>query len=228
MFPFNPEKVLSDIPKPSANAETDACTRDQAFQLPTTPVTPACASAVTALQDLINEDTWTLDEATKRRLQRHVQKLANATQLSFAERALLTEQVQFLAKMNNEAKVRRAAKAEVIGTARVMSYEDLEKARAERAEKTAAKVAKKAAKEAKDAAKEAKKAAKGKEKTTEETETAQDAVNMITPTVEVSSGSSAKRGRKRKHDVEETGVNSSPLEESGTLSESRAPVARMW
>ena len=48
--------------------------------------------------------------------------------------------------MNNEAKVRRAAKADIIGTARVMSYEDLEKAREERTAKRAAKEAKEAKK----------------------------------------------------------------------------------
>lgn len=53
--------------------------------------------------------------------------------------------------MNNEAKVRRSTKSEILGTARVMSYEDLENARAMRAAKETAKEAKKAAKEAKRA-----------------------------------------------------------------------------
>jgi hypothetical protein len=54
--------------------------------------------------------------------------------------------------MKNEAKVRRITKLEVLGTARVMSYKDLNKARADRAAKEAAKEAKKAAIEAKKAA----------------------------------------------------------------------------
>jgi len=58
--------------------------------------------------------------------------------------------------VNNEAKVRRTAKAEIVGTARVMSYEDLELARRERAIKTAAEEAKKAAKEVKKAVRAAK------------------------------------------------------------------------
>jgi len=41
-----------------------------------------------------------------------VQKLTNATQLSFAERALLQEHNRFLAKINNEAKVRRSTKSD--------------------------------------------------------------------------------------------------------------------
>jgi hypothetical protein len=75
-----------------------------------------------------------------------VQKLVNAAQKSFAERALLRDQARSLLKVNNEAKVRRSTKSVVLGKAKVMSYEDLEKARAERATKEAAKEAKKAAK----------------------------------------------------------------------------------
>jgi hypothetical protein len=57
-----------------------------------------------------------------------------------------------LAQINNEAKVRRSTKSDILGTARVMSYEDLVKAREERAEKDAAKEAKKAAQETDKAA----------------------------------------------------------------------------
>jgi hypothetical protein len=75
-------------------------------------------------------------------LERHLQKLANAAQTSFAERALLQDRTRFLLKVNNEAKVRRSTKSVVLGKAKVMSYEDLEEARAKRAEKEAAKEAK--------------------------------------------------------------------------------------
>jgi len=76
---------------------------------------------------------------SKQRLQRHIQKFANAAQTCFAERALQREQIRFLRKVNNEAKVRRSTKSLVLGKAKVMSYEDLEKARAKRATKDAAK-----------------------------------------------------------------------------------------
>ena len=58
----------------------------------------------------------------------------------------------------------KSAKADVIRTARVMSYKDFEEARRQRAVQTAAKEAKKAAKEAKKAAKEAKNANSRKKK----------------------------------------------------------------
>ena len=69
------------------------------------------------------------------RLQRHVQKLASAAQISFAERALLRDQNRPLSRMNNEAKVRRSTKPVVLGKAKVMSYEDLSEARVRRAAK---------------------------------------------------------------------------------------------
>ncbi|OCL07726.1 hypothetical protein AOQ84DRAFT_222595 [Glonium stellatum] len=44
--------------------------------------------------------------------------------------------------MNNEAKARRKTKSDILGKARVMTYNDLEAARVKRAEKEAAKEAK--------------------------------------------------------------------------------------
>ena len=163
LFPFNTDKVLSDISKPLA--EVTAPTSNEVMvstqdQVPQTPTTPVSAEAVASLHNLIKQDTHVLDEASRQRLQKHLQKLTNATQLSFAERALLQEHNRFLAEINNEAKPRRSTKSGILGTARVMSYEDLEKAREERAAKEAEKEAKKAEKEAKKAEKEAKKAAK--------------------------------------------------------------------
>lgn len=73
-----------------------------------------------------------------------MQKLTNAIHLSFAERALLQEQNVFLTRVNNEAKVRRSTKSEIIGTARVMTFKDLERVRTVRREKEAEKAAKKA------------------------------------------------------------------------------------
>jgi hypothetical protein len=72
---------------------------------------------------------------SKSRLQRHLQKFANAANISFAERALQRDQIRFLYKVNNETKVRRSTKSVVLGKAKVMSYEDLEEARAKRAAK---------------------------------------------------------------------------------------------
>ena len=175
LFPFNPEKVLNDIPKPLTELTTpktnevkvSSCTQDQ---IPQTPATPVSAEALTSLLDMIKQvpDDETNREHKERLQQRHT----NATQLSFAEHALLQEHNRFLAQINNEAKPRRSIKPDVLGTAKVMSYEDLEKAKAERVAKEAAKVAKKAKKEVKKAKREAKKAEKQAERAAKEAEEA--------------------------------------------------------
>ncbi|KAI1600541.1 hypothetical protein PtrCC142_006663 [Pyrenophora tritici-repentis] len=64
-----------------------------------------------------------------------IQKLANAAQISFAERALLKDRNRFLFKINNEAKARRLTRSIVLGKAKVMSFEDLEEAKVRRAAK---------------------------------------------------------------------------------------------
>lgn len=81
-----------------------------------------------SLHNLIKQDAHTLNETSIQRLQRPIQKLANAAQISFAERALLQDQNQFLTRMNNEAKVRRSTKSVVVGKAKVISYEDIDEA----------------------------------------------------------------------------------------------------
>jgi hypothetical protein len=108
------------------------CAQDE---VPQTPVTPVTAEALIPLHNLIKEDARTLDEVRQRRLQRHVQKLASAARVSFAECALLQDQNQSLIKMNKEAKVRRSTRSVVLGKAKVMSFEDLEEARAKRTAK---------------------------------------------------------------------------------------------
>ena len=139
LFPFNPDRVLGATPKPPARStipNTDdikvgTYSQDEVQ----TPVTPMSAEALTALHNLIKQDAHTLNETSIQRLQRHVQKLANAVQISFAERALLHDHNQFLNRINDEAKVRRLTKSVVLGRAKVMSYEDIEEARATRAAK---------------------------------------------------------------------------------------------
>jgi hypothetical protein len=97
------------------------------------------AEGLASLHNLIKQDAHTLNGTSIQRLERHVQKLANAAQISFAERALLHNQNQMLTRMNNEAKVRRSTRSVVLGKAKVMSFEDIEVARAARAAKDAIK-----------------------------------------------------------------------------------------
>ena len=151
LFPFNPAKVLGDLPEqPTITPVPGELAVQRGTQSngdpPATPVTPTSAEGVSILLGLIKKDTHALDTASQQRLRRRLEKLTNATQLSFAERTLLQEQNCFLTTINNEAKVRRSTKTTVVGKARVMSYEDLRKARMDRRAKEAEKEAKKAEK----------------------------------------------------------------------------------
>ena len=144
LFPFDPSRVLRDMPEaknasnaPSRLSEIDVSRPDvhsgETALIAVTPVTPVTAEGLLSLQNLINNDAESLDEKSRRRLQKHLQKFSNAAAMSFAERALQEEQIKFLHKVNNEAKSRRTTKSLVLGKAKVMSYEDLESARAKRA-----------------------------------------------------------------------------------------------
>ncbi|RMZ92709.1 hypothetical protein DV736_g1, partial [Chaetothyriales sp. CBS 134916] len=88
----------------------------------------------TASADASAAASNTLDETSKQRLQRHLQKLANVAQTSFAER-VLQDQNRFLTIMNNESKVRRSTKSVVLGKAKVISHEDVAEAQTKRAAK---------------------------------------------------------------------------------------------
>jgi len=100
-------------------------------------VTLVSAEGLASLHNLIKQDAHTLNEAIIPRLERRVQKLVDAAQVSIAECALLRDEKQILTRMNNEAKVRRSTKALKLGDAKVMSFEDIVVARAARAVKDA-------------------------------------------------------------------------------------------
>lgn len=75
--------------------------------------------------------------------------MTNAAQTYLAKIAILYNRNQFLVQINKEGRARRTADSKVIGTAKVMTYEDLEKERAKRAVADAKEVEKKARKAAK-------------------------------------------------------------------------------
>jgi hypothetical protein len=129
LFPFNPERVFRHTPRPP-----DAATMPEAVEVVTsfpqdeelqTPVTPVTTEALASLHNLIKQDTLGPHDQSTQRIQRHVQKLASAAQISFAKCALLRDQNQFLSEINKEAKVRRSTRSLILGKAKVMSYEDL-------------------------------------------------------------------------------------------------------
>jgi hypothetical protein len=110
--------------------------------IPATPVTPVDLAGILTLHDVIRRDVQGLDSGSQRRLQKHVQKLSKAVETSFAEHVLLERRNKFLQRSNSEARVRRSTRSKVIGTARVMSCANLEKARDKRALRDARSIAK--------------------------------------------------------------------------------------
>jgi hypothetical protein len=66
--------------------------------------------------------------------------LANAAENAFADRAILLDENLLLFEQNNEKATRKSIKATVVGSARVMSYEDIVEAQKQRDIKEAAEV----------------------------------------------------------------------------------------
>jgi hypothetical protein len=195
LIPFNPDRVLRSMPAPLAEpaipsadeVKVGSCRQDielryrQDEELQT-PVTPVSAEAFMSLQNLIiQQDANALDETSKQNLAKHLQKCTKAFQKSSALSILQEDRIRLLTTINNEAKVRRSTKSLVLGKAKVMSYEDLEEARAKRV--------------VKDAVKEAKgKGKRGRKR------------KRATPEVEEATAGKVKRGRKRKSAVLEAEV----------------------
>lgn len=102
---------------------------------PVTPITPVSAEAFTSLQNtIVREDARKFDDVDKQRLMKRIEKLAKAGKVLLARSALQAGHIKFLQKINNEGGTRRSTRAIVLGTAKVMSWEDLEEAKAKRAE----------------------------------------------------------------------------------------------
>ncbi|PQE17512.1 hypothetical protein CJF30_00009494 [Rutstroemia sp. NJR-2017a BBW] len=93
-----------------------------------------------------------------------MQRLAHTAQISFAEHTLLHDQNQMLTRMTNEAKVRKSTKLVVLGKVKVMSFEDIQLARAARATKDAMKGKGKRGRKRKSATLEAEEVITGKKK----------------------------------------------------------------
>ena len=166
-------------------------------------------------------------QASNQSFERLVQKLTKATQTFFTQCVLQRNQIQFLTKMNNESKVRRSTKSEVLGKAKVMSYEDLEEERERRAKKVAAKKAKEDAE--KEATINGTKNAKGKGK--------RGPKPKKTTSAEKTSADEGTRGRKRKNPPDSPEADPpeasspEPKAKKVRMSEAsepwKAPVARM-
>jgi hypothetical protein len=173
-------------------------------------VTLVLVEGLILLHNLIKQDAHTLDETSIPRLERRVQKLVDAAQVSIAECALLRDEKQKLTRMANEAKVRRLTQALKLGDAKVMSFEDIVVARAARAVKDAKVKGKRGRKRKSDAL----------EADEPEPEPEPEVARAVKEVVK-----GKKRGRKRKSAAQE--AEESEPEVARMIDVRVAPVARM-
>jgi hypothetical protein len=217
LLPFNPDRVFRDIAKPVPDALAllpvhAACEGSGPHPQDTiaqTAVTPVSSEALASLLTLVKQDPH--DEISTTRHRKLVQKLANAAEVSFAQQAHDQDQIQLLSKMNDEARTRRKTKSEIKGKARVMSYEDIEAARAKRAEQ------------------EANKQAQGKRKRGRPKHIAVEAV--VEGETEATADKGTRKKLKRAQEAEEAlalQVSVAHVAEESAPQPYRAPVARMW
>jgi hypothetical protein len=131
--------VLKGIPKPAVEQPELELVRpflqEEIFESPYNTNTLVTTDALPSLHNLIKQDTCRLNKPRRQRLERHVQKLASAAQISFTQQTLLQAHNRLLIKHNNESKVRQSTRSIVLRKTKVISYKDPQDAQAKRAEK---------------------------------------------------------------------------------------------
>ncbi|GAB7336815.1 hypothetical protein MBLNU13_g11324t1 [Cladosporium sp. NU13] len=135
LFPLNPDRVLRSMAKPPDEAGqsfSQAHAPSQADSPLVPPKTPTSASGLNAMREKLDEIIGAIDEHESRL---HIQKIVNAAEQSLTGCALLQEENQALTIQNREKKIRKSTKATKVGTAKIMSYEDIVQAKAKRDEK---------------------------------------------------------------------------------------------
>jgi hypothetical protein len=137
--PFNPERVLKEIQKPEevrvVNSKGDAT-----LHYLETPQTPKTFENLASLRKNV-EMSLRRQEVPDTHTKLSIQKIADAAENAFAERAILLDENLLLFEQNNEKTARTSVKATVVGTAKVMSYEDIIEAQQKRDMKDAETVA---------------------------------------------------------------------------------------
>jgi hypothetical protein len=143
LFPLNPDRVLRSLAKPQGEAGQSPSQAHAPSQAPTS------ASWLDVMRQKLEEILGTIDEHESRL---HIQKIVNAAEQSLTGCTLLQEENQALIIQNREKKIRKSTKATKVGTAKIMSYEDIVQAKAKRDEKLDKTTSQKAQKQ-KDSAK---------------------------------------------------------------------------
>jgi hypothetical protein len=120
--------VLKDIQKPGVNVDLIATEIEKPYdflypQLETLIIVENLMSLRKRIEESIAH-SGVIDGPCKR----DIQKLANVAENAFTNRAILLDENLLLFEQNNEKATRKSIRAIVVGSARVMSYEDIIKA----------------------------------------------------------------------------------------------------
>ena len=121
--PLDANRVLGTISGPPANQPTAQIATPQpslSFS-DVTQATPVTSEGFIALRRLIEGEFQHVSELNQHRMQ----KAFNAAEQAMIERTLLRDRTQELFQQNCEKKTRTSVKSTIVGTARVMSYEDI-------------------------------------------------------------------------------------------------------
>ena len=95
--------------------------------------TPTTALGFQNLRQVLENNLGAYDDQSRF----YLQKIANATEKAFADRALLFDENKLLFDQNNEKSMRDPTKVTVVGRAKVMPFNDLVEAQKKRSEKEA-------------------------------------------------------------------------------------------
>jgi hypothetical protein len=130
LHPLDPDRVLRETqkPPPKENLGQSRQVLSDLHSPNNLLPTPVNAEGFQALRRKLEQESQHLDAAGKHRLQ----KLANAAEKAIADRVLLVEENRILFDQNNEKMSRSSIKSTVVGTARVMSYNDILEAQMKR------------------------------------------------------------------------------------------------
>lgn len=123
LYPFNPDLVLRDIQTPRSEFNICPNLTSQPHPQPSTDLllTLVITESLTSLSQSIEQEGCMLNETG----QYQFRKLANVAEKAFADHALFLDENRLLFEQNNEKTTRMFVKATVIGTAKVMSYEEI-------------------------------------------------------------------------------------------------------
>ena len=134
LWPFNPDRVLGEMSKPSDVPPLSVMCPNVDAPLPSSdhPIrTPTDVLSFKALRMKGEAHLKRADE--KSRL--FFEKIANAAEMSMAHGALTDSRIEILQKQNDEKRSRQAARSTILGRGKILSWEDVVAARKKQEER---------------------------------------------------------------------------------------------